>query len=57
MKFQEDAMKTTKSISIDATAFKIDHTDTGHIRLGEKGTFQPKEMEILDYRIEKNNSE
>ncbi len=26
--------------------------DAGHIHLGEKATFQPDEMRILDYRIE-----
>jgi tetratricopeptide (TPR) repeat protein len=37
-------------VAVDATAFEIDHVDAGHIRLGERASFQPKEMEILEYR-------
>jgi len=38
-------------IPVDATAFEIDFIDAGHIRLGEKTSFNPKEMEILEYRM------
>jgi transglutaminase-like putative cysteine protease len=38
-------------IPVDATIYEIDHIDAGHIRLGESTTFQPKEMEILDYKV------
>ena len=37
-------------ISIDATFTEIDYIDAGHIRLGEKSSFNPEEMEILEYR-------
>ncbi len=38
-------------IPVDATAFEIDYIDGGHIRLGEKTSFNPKSMEILKYRV------
>jgi hypothetical protein len=38
-------------IAVDATANEFDYVDAGHIRLGEKSSFNPKEMEILAYRI------
>jgi tetratricopeptide (TPR) repeat protein len=38
-------------IPVDATAFEIDYIDAGHIRLGEKTSFNPKSMEILEYRV------
>jgi len=37
-------------IPVDATVFETDFVDAGHIRLGERSSFQPKEMEILEYR-------
>jgi transglutaminase-like putative cysteine protease len=36
-------------IAVDPTLFEIDYVDAGHIRLGEKAQFRPKEMEILEY--------
>jgi tetratricopeptide (TPR) repeat protein len=38
-------------IAVDATAFEYDFVDAGHIRLGENATFNPKSMEILEYRM------
>jgi len=38
-------------IAVDATAFEIDFVDAGHIRLGEKASFYPKKMEIIEYRL------
>ncbi len=38
-------------VPVDATAFEIDFIDAGHIRLGEGTSFNPKEMEILEYRM------
>lgn len=38
-------------VAVDATAFEFDFVDAGHIRLGEKTSFNPKEMKIIDYRI------
>jgi hypothetical protein len=38
-------------VAVDATTHEIDFVDAGHIRLGELTTFQPLEMEILDYRL------
>ena len=38
-------------IAVDATAFEYDFVDAGHIRLGEKSSFNPKSMEILEYRM------
>lgn len=43
-------------IPVDATAYETDFMDAGHIRLGEHASFQPKEMEILDYRMDSNSS-
>ncbi|MBL6950843.1 MAG: hypothetical protein ISR57_09395 [Bacteroidales bacterium] len=43
-------------IPVDATAFEIDFIDAGHIRLGVGTTFNPKEMEILEYRIAGGNT-
>ena len=37
-------------IPVDATISEINYVDAGHIRLGEKATFQPVYMDILDYR-------
>lgn len=47
-------------IPVDATAFEIDFIDAGHMRLGERSSFNPKEMEILEYRMKDgiiNNTE
>jgi len=38
-------------IAIDATILEYDYVDAGHIKLGEKSTFQPNSMEILEYKI------
>lgn len=38
-------------VAVDATAFEYDFVDAGHIRIGEKSSFNPKEMKIIDYRI------
>lgn len=38
-------------VAVDATAFEYDFIDAGHIRLGERATFNPENMEILDYRM------
>lgn len=38
-------------IPIDATAREVDYVDSGHIRLGKLTSFNPVEMEILDYEI------
>ncbi|WP_319499691.1 transglutaminase-like domain-containing protein [uncultured Draconibacterium sp.] len=38
-------------IPIDATAHEFDFVDAGHIRLGEKTSFNPKAMKILDYQM------
>jgi len=38
-------------IAVDATAYEIDFVDAGHIRLGEKASFNPIEMEVVDYRL------
>jgi tetratricopeptide (TPR) repeat protein len=37
-------------IPIDATISEINYVDASHIRLGEKATFQPVAMKILDYK-------
>ncbi len=39
-------------VAIDATAHEFDFVDAGHIRLGEKTSFNPKAMKILDYQME-----
>jgi hypothetical protein len=44
-------------IPVDATIFETDYIDAGHIRLGEKATFQPVTMEILDYRCGSTETE
>jgi hypothetical protein len=41
-------------IAVDATAFEYDFIDAGHIRLGERVSFYPQQMKIIDYRIGKN---
>jgi len=38
-------------IPIDATALEKDYIDSGHIRLGEKTSFNPQGMKIIDYKI------
>jgi hypothetical protein len=38
-------------IPVDATIDEVDYIDAGHIRLGEKSTFHPKKMEIVEYRL------
>lgn len=38
-------------IPVDATIGETDYVDAGHIRLGEKSSFQPVKMEILDYKV------
>jgi transglutaminase-like putative cysteine protease len=37
-------------ITVDSTAMEVDYVDSGHIRLGIKTSFNPVEMEVLDYR-------
>ena len=44
-------------IPIDATIFEIDYVDCGHIRLGEKTSFNPVEMEILNYKVDDKSME
>ncbi len=39
-------------VAVDATAHEFDFVDAGHIRLGEKTSFNPKAMKILDYQME-----
>jgi hypothetical protein len=39
-------------IPVDATIDEVDYIDAGHIRLGEKSTFHPKRMEIVEYRLQ-----
>jgi hypothetical protein len=39
-------------IPVDATIEEVDYIDAGHIRLGEKSTFHPKMMEIVEYRLD-----
>ena len=38
-------------IPVDATIGEVDFIDAIHIRLGEKSTFHPEKMEIIDYRV------
>lgn len=38
-------------IAVDATIFETDYVDAGHIRLGEETSFQPRAMEIIDYKV------
>lgn len=44
-------------IPVDATAFEIDYIDSGHIRLGERTSFNPVEMEILEYETSTTENE
>jgi hypothetical protein len=37
-------------ITVDSTAHEIDYVDSGHIRLGTQASFNPKKMEVLDYK-------
>ena len=37
--------------AVDATSNEYDFVDAGHIRLGEKSAFNPKSMNILEYRM------
>lgn len=37
-------------ITVDSTAHEIDYVDSGHIRLGTQTSFNPKKMEVLDYK-------
>lgn len=37
-------------IPVDATLGETDYIDAGHIRLGEKSSFNPNNMEIIEYR-------
>nr|WP_319510620.1 transglutaminase-like domain-containing protein [uncultured Draconibacterium sp.] len=39
-------------VAVDATAHEFDFVDAGHIRLGEKTSFNPKAMKILDYQMD-----
>ena len=39
-------------IPVDATIGEVDYIDAGHIRIGEKSTFHPKEIKILKYQID-----
>ena len=43
-------------IPVDATAFEFDFIDAGHIRLGIGTSFNPKEMEVLEYRMAGGNT-
>lgn len=45
-------MGDTGWIPIDATAGEYENINSTHIRLGEKTSFRPKYMEILDYKLE-----
>lgn len=38
-------------IPVDATAHEVDYIDAGHIRLGTLTSFNPIEMEVLDYEV------
>ncbi|WP_157493799.1 transglutaminase-like domain-containing protein [Draconibacterium sediminis] len=44
-------------VAVDATAHEFDFVDAGHIRLGEKTTFNPKAMKILDYQMENETAD
>jgi transglutaminase-like putative cysteine protease len=44
-------------VAIDATAHEFDFVDAGHIRLGEKTSFNPKAMKILDYQMENESAD
>jgi hypothetical protein len=38
-------------IPLDATAREVDYVDSGHIRLGNQTSFNPVEMEVLEYEV------
>jgi len=38
-------------VAVDATILELDYVDAGHIKLGERTSFQPNKMEILGYKI------
>jgi len=38
-------------IAVDPTLREVDYIDSGHLRLGSLTSFQPLEMEILEYRV------
>jgi transglutaminase-like putative cysteine protease len=38
-------------IPLDATAREVDYVDSGHIRLGTQTSFNPVEMEVLEYEV------
>jgi hypothetical protein len=38
-------------VPIDATARELDYVDSGHIRLGTLTSFNPQEMEVLEYEV------
>jgi len=42
-------------IPVDATIGEVDYVDCGHIRLGEMASFNPVEMEILNYQVGDQN--
>ncbi|MFH0842194.1 MAG: transglutaminase domain-containing protein [Bacteroidota bacterium] len=44
-------------IPLDATINEMDYIDAGHIKLGEKATFRPATMEILDFTALSNEPE
>jgi len=44
-------------VPVDATINEADYIDAGHIKLGEKVTFRPVSMEVLDYRSVSKNIE
>ena len=44
-------------VAVDATAHEFDFVDAGHIRLGEKTSFNPKAMKILDYQMDNESVE
>jgi len=39
-------------IPVDATINEFDYIDSGHIRLGERASFHPKEIDILYYKTD-----
>ncbi|MCU0461012.1 MAG: tetratricopeptide repeat protein [Bacteroidales bacterium] len=50
-------MGDTGWIPLDATINEPDYIDAGHIKLGEKATFRPVTMEVLDFRSLSDESE
>lgn len=38
-------------VAVDATIEEFDYVDAGHIRLGERTSFMPEQMEILEYTL------